>query len=95
MFKSSNNKNHNHNNNNINNNNNNKEQDRFLPIANVGRIMKKVIQAMGKSLKTRKRQFKNVCQSSLALLLGKHPINANVRRGRPLMEKISYGLSQP
>ncbi|XP_019458819.1 PREDICTED: nuclear transcription factor Y subunit B-7-like [Lupinus angustifolius] len=42
------------NNDNNNNHTSNKEQDRFLPIANVGRIMKKMIPANGKISKEAK-----------------------------------------
>ncbi|CAH8307880.1 unnamed protein product [Eruca vesicaria subsp. sativa] len=44
------------------NNNNNKEQDRFLPIANVGRIMKKVLPSNGKISKDAKETVQ-VCVS--------------------------------
>ncbi|KAL7230900.1 hypothetical protein ACSBR2_009225 [Camellia fascicularis] len=67
--KSSNNKNHNHNNNNIN-NNNNKEQDRFLPIANVGRIMKKVIPGNGKISKDAKETVQECVSEFISFVTG-------------------------
>lgn len=76
------------------NNNNNKEQDRFLPIANDGRIMKKFSPVTVRSQKTPKKPFKNVSQSSLVSSLVKLLISVKERRERPLMEMTSFGPLQ-
>ncbi|XP_071736291.1 nuclear transcription factor Y subunit B-7-like [Rutidosis leptorrhynchoides] len=57
-------------NNNDNNNNNNKEQDRFLPIANVGRIMKKVIPANGKISKDAKETVQECVSEFISFITG-------------------------
>lgn len=58
--------------NNINNNNsnNNKEQDRFLPIANVGRIMKKVIPGNGKISKDAKETVQECVSEFISFVTG-------------------------
>jgi len=63
---------HNNNNNNHNNNNNNhnKEQDRFLPIANVGRIMKKVIPSNGKISKDAKETVQECVSEFISFVTG-------------------------
>lgn len=66
---SKNNSNDNNNNNNIN-TNNNKEQDRFLPIANVGRIMKKVIPANGKISKDAKETVQECVSEFISFITG-------------------------
>ncbi|KAL6542509.1 hypothetical protein OROMI_024111 [Orobanche minor] len=58
----------NNNNNNI--NNNNKEQDRFLPIANVGRIMKKVIPGNGKISKDAKETVQECVSEFISFVTG-------------------------
>ncbi|KAM7513850.1 hypothetical protein LguiA_003433 [Lonicera macranthoides] len=63
------------NNNNSNNNNNdtsniNKEQDRFLPIANVGRIMKKVIPGNGKISKDAKETVQECVSEFISFVTG-------------------------
>ncbi|KDP39443.1 hypothetical protein JCGZ_03725 [Jatropha curcas] len=65
-------KNNNKNNNNgsSNNNNNNKEQDRFLPIANVGRIMKKVSPANGKISKDAKETVQECVSEFISFVTG-------------------------
>ncbi|KAL3844765.1 hypothetical protein ACJIZ3_002168 [Penstemon smallii] len=66
-----NNNNNNNNNNNENNNNiNNKEQDRFLPIANVGRIMKKVIPGNGKISKDAKETVQECVSEFISFVTG-------------------------
>ncbi|XP_047306598.1 nuclear transcription factor Y subunit B-3-like [Impatiens glandulifera] len=64
---------------NINNNNNennssiytiNKEQDRFLPIANVGRIMKKVIPGNGKISKDAKETVQECVSEFISFVTG-------------------------
>ncbi|XVF61047.1 hypothetical protein PTKIN_Ptkin08bG0097500 [Pterospermum kingtungense] len=57
-------------NNNNNNNNNNKEQDRFLPIANVGRIMKKVIPSNGKISKDAKETVQECVSEFISFVTG-------------------------
>lgn len=63
-------------NNNTNNNHNNstttnnKEQDRFLPIANVGRIMKKVIPANGKISKDAKETVQECVSEFISFVTG-------------------------
>ncbi|CAN1198074.1 Nuclear transcription factor Y subunit B-7 [Linum perenne] len=57
---------HHHNNN----NNNNKEQDRFLPIANVGRIMKKVIPGNGKISKDAKETVQECVSEFISFVTG-------------------------
>ncbi|KAJ4848542.1 hypothetical protein Tsubulata_048855 [Turnera subulata] len=57
-------------NNNNNNNNNNKEQDRFLPIANVGRIMKKVIPGNGKISKDAKETVQECVSEFISFVTG-------------------------
>ncbi|XP_058735580.1 nuclear transcription factor Y subunit B-3-like [Vicia villosa] len=59
----------NHNNNN-NTTTNNKEQDRFLPIANVGRIMKKVIPANGKISKDAKETVQECVSEFISFVTG-------------------------
>ncbi|TKY60445.1 Nuclear transcription factor Y subunit B-7 [Spatholobus suberectus] len=60
-----------HNNNNNNHNNNsNKEQDRFLPIANVGRIMKKVIPPNGKISKDAKETVQECVSEFISFVTG-------------------------
>ncbi|KAK4393753.1 Nuclear transcription factor Y subunit B-7 [Sesamum angolense] len=54
----------------INNNNNNKEQDRFLPIANVGRIMKKVIPGNGKISKDAKETVQECVSEFISFVTG-------------------------
>ncbi|KAL6498069.1 Nuclear transcription factor Y subunit B-7 [Orobanche gracilis] len=56
--------------NNISNNNNNKEQDRFLPIANVGRIMKKVIPGNGKISKDAKETVQECVSEFISFVTG-------------------------
>ncbi|PIN19917.1 CCAAT-binding factor, subunit A (HAP3) [Handroanthus impetiginosus] len=56
--------------NNSNNNNNNKEQDRFLPIANVGRIMKKVIPGNGKISKDAKETVQECVSEFISFVTG-------------------------
>ncbi|CAJ1937785.1 unnamed protein product [Sphenostylis stenocarpa] len=58
----------NHNNNN--NTNHNKEQDRFLPIANVGRIMKKVIPSNGKISKDAKETVQECVSEFISFVTG-------------------------
>ncbi|XP_022773810.1 nuclear transcription factor Y subunit B-7-like [Durio zibethinus] len=58
------------NNNNHNNLNNNKEQDRFLPIANVGRIMKKVIPSNGKISKDAKETVQECVSEFISFVTG-------------------------
>lgn len=53
-----------------NNNNNNKEQDRFLPIANVGRIMKKVIPGNGKISKDAKETVQECVSEFISFVTG-------------------------
>ncbi|XP_057491348.1 nuclear transcription factor Y subunit B-7-like [Actinidia eriantha] len=55
---------------NNNNNNNNKEQDRFLPIANVGRIMKKVIPGNGKISKDAKETVQECVSEFISFVTG-------------------------
>lgn len=55
---------------NSNNNNNNKEQDRFLPIANVGRIMKKVIPGNGKISKDAKETVQECVSEFISFVTG-------------------------
>ncbi|KAI3451576.1 hypothetical protein Pfo_008241 [Paulownia fortunei] len=56
--------------NNNNNNNSNKEQDRFLPIANVGRIMKKVIPGNGKISKDAKETVQECVSEFISFVTG-------------------------
>ncbi|XP_021910950.1 nuclear transcription factor Y subunit B-7 [Carica papaya] len=49
---------------------NNKEQDRFLPIANVGRIMKKVIPANGKISKDAKETVQECVSEFISFVTG-------------------------
>ncbi|KAK7410904.1 hypothetical protein VNO78_02114 [Psophocarpus tetragonolobus] len=58
------------NNNNHTNNNNNKEQDRFLPIANVGRIMKKAIPGNGKISKDAKETVQECVSEFISFVTG-------------------------
>ncbi|KAK4416659.1 Nuclear transcription factor Y subunit B-7 [Sesamum alatum] len=58
------------NSNNNNNNSNNKEQDRFLPIANVGRIMKKVIPGNGKISKDAKETVQECVSEFISFVTG-------------------------
>ncbi|OIT03355.1 PREDICTED: nuclear transcription factor Y subunit B-7-like [Nicotiana attenuata] len=53
-----------------NNNNNSKEQDRFLPIANVGRIMKKVIPGNGKISKDAKETVQECVSEFISFVTG-------------------------
>ena len=53
-----------------NNNNSNKEQDRFLPIANVGRIMKKAIPANGKISKDAKETVQECVSEFISFVTG-------------------------
>lgn len=48
----------------------NKEQDRFLPIANVGRIMKKVIPANGKISKDAKETVQECVSEFISFVTG-------------------------
>lgn len=57
-------------NNTQNNNHNNKEQDRFLPIANVGRIMKKVIPSNGKISKEAKETVQECVSEFISFVTG-------------------------
>lgn len=50
--------------------NNNKEQDRFLPIANVGRIMKKVIPGNGKISKDAKETVQECVSEFISFITG-------------------------
>ncbi|KAK4341031.1 hypothetical protein RND71_039532 [Anisodus tanguticus] len=59
--------------NNVNNNNSStssKEQDRFLPIANVGRIMKKVIPGNGKISKDAKETVQECVSEFISFVTG-------------------------
>ncbi|WCJ37840.1 Nuclear transcription factor Y subunit B [Euphorbia peplus] len=56
--------------NNTNTNGNNKEQDRFLPIANVGRIMKKVIPGNGKISKDAKETVQECVSEFISFVTG-------------------------
>ncbi|XP_039031898.1 nuclear transcription factor Y subunit B-7-like [Hibiscus syriacus] len=49
---------------------NNKEQDRFLPIANVGRIMKKVIPSNGKISKDSKETVQECVSEFISFVTG-------------------------
>ncbi|XP_044501179.1 nuclear transcription factor Y subunit B-7-like [Mangifera indica] len=49
---------------------NNKEQDRFLPIANVGRIMKKVIPVNGKISKDAKETVQECVSEFISFVTG-------------------------
>jgi nuclear transcription Y subunit beta len=60
----------NNNNNNNHHHNSNKEQDRFLPIANVGRIMKKVIPANGKISKDAKETVQECVSEFISFVTG-------------------------
>lgn len=53
-----------------NNNNSNKEQDRFLPIANVGRIMKKFIPGNGKISKDAKETVQECVSEFISFVTG-------------------------
>ncbi|KAJ4896950.1 Nuclear transcription factor Y subunit B-7 [Raphanus sativus] len=53
-----------------NNNSNNKEQDRFLPIANVGRIMKKVLPGNGKISKDAKETVQECVSEFISFVTG-------------------------
>ncbi|XP_058075742.1 nuclear transcription factor Y subunit B-3-like [Magnolia sinica] len=53
-----------------NNNNNNREQDRFLPIANVGRIMKKAIPSNGKVSKDAKETVQECVSEFISFVTG-------------------------
>ncbi|KAK9292426.1 hypothetical protein L1049_020396 [Liquidambar formosana] len=53
-----------------NNGSNNKEQDRFLPIANVGRIMKKVIPGNGKISKDAKETVQECVSEFISFVTG-------------------------
>ncbi|WZZ12728.1 nuclear transcription factor Y subunit B-7 [Brassica napus] len=53
-----------------NNNINNKEQDRFLPIANVGRIMKKVLPGNGKISKDAKETVQECVSEFISFVTG-------------------------
>lgn len=53
-----------------NNNTTNKEQDRFLPIANVGRIMKKVIPGNGKISKDAKETVQECVSEFISFVTG-------------------------
>lgn len=55
---------------NTNHNHNNKEQDRFLPIANVGRIMKKVIPGNGKISKDAKETVQECVSEFISFVTG-------------------------
>ena len=59
-----------HNNNNNHQNHSNKEQDRFLPIANVGRIMKKVIPPNGKISKDAKETVQECVSEFISFVTG-------------------------
>ncbi|GER35259.1 nuclear factor Y [Striga asiatica] len=50
--------------------NNNKEQERFLPIANVGRIMKKVIPGNGKISKDAKETVQECVSEFISFVTG-------------------------
>lgn len=50
--------------------NSNKEQDRFLPIANVGRIMKKVIPGNGKISKDAKETVQECVSEFISFVTG-------------------------
>lgn len=56
--------------NNNNTNNSNKEQDHFLPIANVGRIMKKVIPGNGKISKDAKETVQECVSEFISFVTG-------------------------
>ncbi|QCE15102.1 nuclear transcription factor Y [Vigna unguiculata] len=60
----------NSNNTNSSNSNNNKEQDRFLPIANVGRIMKKAIPGNGKISKDAKETVQECVSEFISFVTG-------------------------
>ncbi|KAF8099671.1 hypothetical protein N665_0239s0012 [Sinapis alba] len=51
-------------------NSNNKEQDRFLPIANVGRIMKKVLPGNGKISKDAKETVQECVSEFISFVTG-------------------------
>ncbi|XP_039042391.1 nuclear transcription factor Y subunit B-7-like [Hibiscus syriacus] len=57
-------------NNNHNSGNNNKEQDRFLPIANVSRILKKVIPSNGKISKDAKETIQECVSEFISFVTG-------------------------
>ncbi|KAK4256814.1 hypothetical protein QN277_006491 [Acacia crassicarpa] len=57
-------------NNNNNNSSSNKEQDRFLPIANVGRIMKKVMPPNGKISKDAKETVQECVSEFISFITG-------------------------
>ncbi|KAH1065725.1 hypothetical protein J1N35_030712 [Gossypium stocksii] len=62
--------------------NSSKEQDRFFPIANANRIMKKdPSPSMQKYPKKPKRQCKNVRRSSSVLSLARPPRSVRGRKG--------------
>ncbi|XP_021719963.1 nuclear transcription factor Y subunit B-7-like [Chenopodium quinoa] len=63
-------KNNSNNDDNNNNNASNKEQDRFLPIANVGRIMKKVIPQSGKISKDAKETVQECVSEFISFVTG-------------------------
>lgn len=60
----------NNNNSSNSNSNNNKEQDRFLPIANVGRIMKKYIPGNGKISKDAKETVQECVSEFISFVTG-------------------------
>ncbi|XP_068339649.1 nuclear transcription factor Y subunit B-7 [Pyrus communis] len=60
----------NNNNNHHHHNHHNKEQDRFLPIANVGRIMKKVIPGNGKISKDAKETVQECVSEFISFVTG-------------------------
>ncbi|XP_010270446.1 PREDICTED: nuclear transcription factor Y subunit B-3 [Nelumbo nucifera] len=62
--------NNNNSRNSSNNNNNNREQDRLLPIANVGRIMKKVIPGNGKVSKDAKETVQECVSEFISFVTG-------------------------
>ncbi|GFP85036.1 nuclear transcription factor y subunit b-8, partial [Phtheirospermum japonicum] len=71
-----------------------REQDRFLPIANIARIMNKGLPANGKIAKDSKETVQECVWSLLASSPAKQVISARERKERQTMGVIYYGLWQ-
>ncbi|KAG5146222.1 hypothetical protein JHK84_031765 [Glycine max] len=68
------------------------KQDRFLPIANISRIMKKVLPPNGKIAKDAKETMQE-CVSDFISFVTKRAISVKERRGRPSTTTVTrlYG----
>ncbi|KAL6957627.1 Nuclear transcription factor Y subunit B-8 [Sarracenia purpurea var. burkii] len=71
-----------------------REQDRFLPIANISRIMKKALPANGKIAKDAKETVQECVSEFISFITSEVTPRDQERVGKDLPEKMGFNLVQ-